>query len=128
MRASFITAVADMLNELPIDGLTGEETQFLLKQLGMEEQMLRQLIMSFDYNKVKLLVREKTVLMDAIILENYKFDRILSMLGYGTEESSFPPQVESNLAHFGYNSESFKQTVMAHARINKNFQHLFTSI
>lgn len=125
MRISSITALADFLLEPPIDGLTGEETQFLLEKLGMEEQTLRQLVMSSDYNKLMLLVTEKKVLMDGIILRNYKFDEVLDMLGFNKEESSFTPKATLYLNYVGYGSKEFNQTVMSFARVDKKFQHLF---
>jgi hypothetical protein len=59
----------------PVDLITiplptnGEQTQALLKELGMEEQMLRQIIMSMPFDQVKALYLER---------RDYEIDKIKS--------------------------------------------------
>jgi hypothetical protein len=54
------TAKRFLLNIVQIDG---EGTQNLLKLIGMEEQMLRQLVMTADLNKVTELLEERVGLV-----------------------------------------------------------------
>ena len=54
--------VIGMLKEINVDG---ETMQFILEQVGMEEQMLRQLVMSSPYTDTSDLLEEKVKLSDA---------------------------------------------------------------
>jgi cAMP phosphodiesterase len=50
------TYVIATLKGMEVDG---ETTQYILNKIGMDEQMLRQLIMTFPIEAVQLLVDEK---------------------------------------------------------------------
>ena len=54
--------VIGMLKEINVDG---ETMQFIIEQVGMEEQMLRQLVMSSPYTDTSDLLEEKVQLSDA---------------------------------------------------------------
>jgi hypothetical protein len=129
MRVSLITAIANLILELPNDGLTSEETQFLLKQMDMEEQMLRQLVMTSDYEQVKLLLKKRNDLMDSAILKEYNIDEVAQILGYHEpigQGCCFPESVMKFLKQVE-GTKAFDSTVMAYARSNGNFEHLFKS-
>lgn len=50
------TAVIQQLKHMEVDG---ETMQHILKQVGMDEQMLRQLMMSMPMNQVEDLIEER---------------------------------------------------------------------
>lgn len=49
-------AVIQQLKHMEVDG---ETMQYILKQVGMDEQMLRQLMMSMPMNQVEDLIEER---------------------------------------------------------------------
>ena len=51
-----IQRVIDILDEIEVDG---ETTQYILKETGMEWQMLRQLIMTLPIEQVEYLIEER---------------------------------------------------------------------
>ena len=50
------TAVIQQLKQMEVDG---ETMQYILKQVGMDEQMLRQLMMTMPMNQVEDLMEER---------------------------------------------------------------------
>ena len=50
------TAVIQQLKQMEVDG---ETMQYILKQVGMDEQMLRQLMMTMPMNQVEDLIEER---------------------------------------------------------------------
>lgn len=70
MRINLIESIADVINSEPIDGLTGEEMEYLIKQLNMHEQMARQIVMSYDYTKLMDLIKERQKLSFPTIFKN----------------------------------------------------------
>ena len=69
IQEGYLEPVNVLTIALPTDG---EQTQALLKELGMEEQMLRQLIMSMPFGQVKALYLERRDLE----IDKIKDDRI----------------------------------------------------
>lgn len=57
-----VEEIISMLKHINVDG---ETMQFILQQVGMEEQMLRQLVMSSPYTDTSDLLEEKVKLSDA---------------------------------------------------------------
>ena len=51
-----IQRVIDILDEIEVDG---ETTQYILKEIGMEWQMLRQLVMTLPIEQVEYLIEER---------------------------------------------------------------------
>jgi hypothetical protein len=51
--------VNDIIEKLKFIDVDGETMQYILEQVGMEEQMHRQLVMKYDYKETKDLLREK---------------------------------------------------------------------
>ena len=51
-----VETVIDILNHMDVDG---ETMEFILDQVGMKDQMLRQLIMTMPYEQIESLTREK---------------------------------------------------------------------
>ena len=58
-----VELIIDTINENEFDG---ETIQFILKQVGMEQQMLRQLMMEAPMEEVEKLMNEKRDLKDNI--------------------------------------------------------------
>ena len=56
--------VKDIIAKLKVIDIDGETMQYILEQVGMGEQMLRQLAMSSDYNIVSSLLTEKRYLAE----------------------------------------------------------------
>ena len=52
--------IIQFLKEMDVDG---ETMQYILEQVGMEEQMLRQLVMSADNVYLRDLIKEKVELL-----------------------------------------------------------------
>ena len=61
--------VEDIIKELKFLDVDGETMQYILEKVGMEDQMLRQLIMKTDSNDVTKLLFEKLHLSDIVELE-----------------------------------------------------------
>ena len=61
-RVSRVYEVIDMLRGMDVDG---EMMQEILRGVGMEEQMLRQLVMTSPYTDTSDLLEEKVTLSDA---------------------------------------------------------------
>ena len=61
--------VEDIIKELKFLDVDGETMQYILEKVGMEDQMLRQLIMKTDSNDVTKLLFEKLHLSDFVELE-----------------------------------------------------------
>ena len=57
-----VTNVINMLKDINVDG---ETMQHIIEQVGMEDQMLRQLIMSNPYTDTTDILEEKRILSDA---------------------------------------------------------------
>jgi ribosomal protein S6 len=51
--------VNEVINTLRSIDVDGETMQYILEQVGMTDQMLRQLVMTKDSKKTKKLLREK---------------------------------------------------------------------
>jgi hypothetical protein len=54
-----VETIIDMLNHIEVDG---ETMEYILKKVGMEDQMLRQLMMSQPIDEVNYMFEEKTEL------------------------------------------------------------------
>ena len=61
--------VEDIIKELKFLDVDGETMQYILEKVGLEDQMLRQLIMKTDSNDVTKLLFEKLHLSDIVELE-----------------------------------------------------------
>ena len=61
--------VEDIIKELKFLDVDGETMQYILEKVGMEDQMLRQLIMKTDSNDVTKLLFEKLHLSDIVEFE-----------------------------------------------------------
>jgi hypothetical protein len=61
--------VEDIIKELKFLDVDGETMQYILEKVGMEDQMLRQLVMKTDSNDVTKLLFEKLHLSDIVELE-----------------------------------------------------------
>ena len=53
-----INCVIQILNEIDVDG---ETMQYIIEQVGMEDQMLRQLVMQADPKRLLDLTKEKVI-------------------------------------------------------------------
>ena len=53
-----VNYIIQMLSEMDIDG---ETMQYIIKQVGMEEQMLRQLMLTMPLDQVEYLIEERTI-------------------------------------------------------------------
>ena len=53
-----LSTIIQLCNEIDIDG---ETLEYIIRAIGMEEQMLRQLIMSAEMSAVQELVEEKAL-------------------------------------------------------------------
>jgi hypothetical protein len=51
--------VKEVIAKLKVIGVDGETMQYILEQVGMDDQMLRQLVMKADFKETKDLLREK---------------------------------------------------------------------
>ena len=51
--------IKDVINKLQIIGVDGETMQYILKSVGMEDQMLSQLMMSVDLGSVEYQFEER---------------------------------------------------------------------
>ena len=54
-----LSTIIELCNEIDIDG---ETLEYIIRAIGMETQMLRQLIMSAEMSAVQELVEEKALL------------------------------------------------------------------
>jgi hypothetical protein len=54
--------VYNVIADLQALGVDGEMMQFIIEQVGMRDQMLRQLVLAADLDSVEELVEEKIVL------------------------------------------------------------------
>jgi len=70
IQEEYLESVDLITIPLPTDG---EQTQALLKELGMEDQMLRQLIMSMPFDMVETLYLERKRMKLIKIQLNFKF-------------------------------------------------------
>jgi len=61
--------VKDIISKLKVIDVDGETMQYILKEVGMEEQMLRQLIMSSTETNTKDLVEERRILSNRGCIE-----------------------------------------------------------
>ena len=61
--------VEDIIKELKFLDVDGETMQYILEKVGMEDQMLRQLVMKANSNDVTKLLFEKLHLSDIVELE-----------------------------------------------------------
>ncbi len=52
----YVNAIINMLKEIDVDG---ETMEYILREIGMEEQMLRQLMLSAPMEQVEYLMEEK---------------------------------------------------------------------
>jgi len=62
VNRDMVLKVIDLLETIDVDG---ETMQYILQRIGMEEQMLRQLVMSSPYTDTSDLLEEKVRLSDA---------------------------------------------------------------
>ena len=53
-----VNYIIQMLSEMDVDG---ETMQYIIKQVGMEEQMLRQLMLTMPLEQVEYLIEERTI-------------------------------------------------------------------
>ena len=60
IHSAQVNNIIQMLKEMDMDG---ETMQYILKQTGMEEQMLRQLVMCSDSEHLRDLIEEKVELI-----------------------------------------------------------------
>jgi hypothetical protein len=51
-----LSTIIELCRDIEIDG---ETTEYVLRALGMEEQMLRQLVLTADWDKLNYLIEEK---------------------------------------------------------------------
>jgi hypothetical protein len=51
-----VLKIIELCRNIEIDG---ETTEYILRAIGMEEQMLRQLVLNADWNKLNYLIEEK---------------------------------------------------------------------
>jgi hypothetical protein len=58
-----VETIIDMLNHINVDG---ETMQYILENVGMEDQMLRQLMMSQPIDEVNYMFIERTILENII--------------------------------------------------------------
>lgn len=67
-KDKIIDVIITLLDEIEV---TGEQMEFILNEVGMEQQMLRQLIMNNPESDTKDLLEEKMILNEAR-LDAYK--------------------------------------------------------
>jgi hypothetical protein len=79
-----IDQVINTLKEIDVDG---ETMQYILEQVGMQEQMLRQLVMTNPYNKISELLKEKMGIENVLI-------QIVTELALGNRESKIDLIIE----------------------------------
>ena len=56
--------IRDIINKLRIIGVDGETLQYIIEEVGMTDQMLRQLVMNNPYTDTSDLLEEKVRLSD----------------------------------------------------------------
>jgi len=56
--------IKDIINKLRIIGVDGETLQYIIEEVGMTDQMLRQLVMNNPYTDTSDLLEEKVRLSD----------------------------------------------------------------
>jgi hypothetical protein len=61
--------VEDIIKELKFLDVDGETLEHIIREIGMEDQMLRQLVMKTDSNDITKLLFEKLHLSDIVELE-----------------------------------------------------------
>ena len=61
-----LSTIIELCNDIEIDG---ETMEYVLRSIGMEDQMLRQLVMKANSNDVTRLLFEKLHLSDIVELE-----------------------------------------------------------
>jgi hypothetical protein len=62
LKVQRVHEIISMLKEIDVDG---ETMQYILRHIGMEEQMLRQLVLTSPYTDTSDLLEEKVRLSDA---------------------------------------------------------------
>jgi hypothetical protein len=62
LKVQRVHEIISMLKEIDVDG---ETMQYILRHVGMEEQMLRQLVLTSPYTDTSDLLEEKVRLSDA---------------------------------------------------------------
>ncbi len=60
IHSAQVNNIIQMLKEIDVDG---ETMQYIIEQAGMEEQMLRQLVMCSDSEHLRNLIEEKVELI-----------------------------------------------------------------
>lgn len=55
-----VETITDMLNHIQVDG---ETMEYIIRQVGMEEQMLRQLLLKADTEMLNQLIEEKEIVV-----------------------------------------------------------------
>ncbi len=53
-----VNYIIQMLSEMDVDG---ETMQYIIKQVGMEEQMLRQLMLTMPLEQVEYIIEERAI-------------------------------------------------------------------
>jgi hypothetical protein len=53
--------VERIISDLSHIGVDGETMQYILEQVGMHDQMLRQLMMSMPYDEVEYIMEERAI-------------------------------------------------------------------
>ena len=51
-----LSTIIELCRDIEIDG---ETTEYVLRAIGMEDQMLRQLVLNADWDKLNYLIEEK---------------------------------------------------------------------
>ena len=51
-----VLSIIELCRDIEIDG---ETTEYVLRAIGMEDQMLRQLVLTADWDKLNYLIEEK---------------------------------------------------------------------
>jgi hypothetical protein len=51
-----VLSIIELCRDIEIDG---ETTEYVLRAIGMEDQMLRQLVLNADWDKLNYLIKEK---------------------------------------------------------------------
>jgi hypothetical protein len=51
-----LSTIIELCHDIEIDG---ETTEYVLRAIGMEDQMLRQLVLNADWGKLNYLIEEK---------------------------------------------------------------------
>jgi hypothetical protein len=62
LKVQRVHEIISLLKEIDVDG---ETMQYILRHIGMEEQMLRQLVLTSPYTDTSDLLEEKVRLSDA---------------------------------------------------------------